>query len=452
MANHWMLEALEAFNDVADALGAPVEKRRDEVVERISDWVGDLVEWIAVDAGEQRTSAEEAASAGGKGAAIEAGVAAIAGALGETGEQLGLAPRAAVLEADARIALQPPAEVTLQRGDNDQYRKWGGTTHLVEGDHVTRLQQRLVELGYWVSGHENGYGMKCDGDYGVSTTGAVATFQLENLAVDGEGNIDESKVTGNCDADTLAAINAADGRPSHIAKSATRAATTSPKVEPSPFVQLPPSEDFLRYSPNYDDGGAIPLLSTKHFRIMSDNWGQPALVEMIQKVAGEWREAGMERLLVGDLSRFSGGKMPSHQSHQFGMGVDIDHNRYCSVNREPFEVENALKLAKLFEKHGATVVYFNCHHVIENCDIAKYAGSHHHHFHVDREFGHHDRTRTTCQHCLKFPGCPRRILKVTKKGTSHSETDYLPETHGVVGRGARVVNNGQWYVSETAGG
>ncbi|MFM8746753.1 MAG: penicillin-insensitive murein endopeptidase [Aestuariivirga sp.] len=54
-------------------------------------------------------------------------------------------------------------------------------------------------------------------------------------------------------------------------------------------------------------------------------WGQPQLVELIEKLALESKQQdGWNGLLVGDISQPRGGPMPSgHASHQVGLDVDI---------------------------------------------------------------------------------------------------------------------------------
>jgi penicillin-insensitive murein endopeptidase len=54
-------------------------------------------------------------------------------------------------------------------------------------------------------------------------------------------------------------------------------------------------------------------------------WGQPQLVELLEKLAVDAREQdGWNGLLVGDMSQPRGGPMPSgHASHQVGLDADI---------------------------------------------------------------------------------------------------------------------------------
>lgn len=351
----------------------------------------------------------------------------------------------------------------LQRGDSDSASRWGGQKREQSAQYVLDLQKKLVALGYWTSALSEEGGMACDGGFGAYTEGAVATFQLEHMAIDAVGNIDETKVTGIVDEATLRLINEGPARPAHTAKSAMRDVDT---VAPAQFLQLPPATHYTRYFTNYDNDTKVEfrILPTKTFRIMADNWGQRGLIETIRNTARDWVETKKhEALLVGDLSLFAGGPMTAHKTHRYGMGADIDDAKYCSVNTDTFEVEASLELANLFAAHGATCIYFNCHHVISNCAVGRYADEHHHHFHVDREFtatkGAGGNSRfTSCANCNKYATCERKILKVAKKTASGTDTApvvYKPNTHKVeselkvyLNRDVAAVD--AWYVAETA--
>ena len=375
------------------------------------------------------------------------------------------APESTSSETSPTVA--PPAGLTipwaLQRGDSDSTSRWGGQKREQSAQYVRDLQKKLVALGYWTSAPSEESGMACDGSFGAYTEGAVATFQLEHMAIDAAGNIDEAKVTGIVDQATLSLINEGPARPTHTAKNAMRNVNTA---APAPFLQLPPAKYIARYSSNYDNDANVQfrILPTKALRIMADNWGQRELIETIRDTAREWVETkGREVLLVGDLSLFAGGPMAPHQTHRYGMGVDIDHANYCSVNTDTFDVEASLELASLFAAHGSSCVYFNCHHVISNCNVGRYSDGHHHHFHVDREFtavkGAAGNSHfTTCANCNKFATCQRKILKVAKKTSAGADTApvvYKPNTHKVQGElkvylTRDVAPVDAWYVAETA--
>ncbi|MGB1108713.1 MAG: penicillin-insensitive murein endopeptidase [Gammaproteobacteria bacterium] len=347
-------------------------------------------------------------------------------------------------------------EVTLQHGDDDADHIWGGQEQPeVQASHVADLQRKLVALGYWISHPDTENGRKVDGNYGVSTQGAVACFQLEFFAMDEDGNVDESKISGNLDASTLAALRAATQRPSHVAKSSVPDCVSSSTAVPTPYKQLPSSPYYSRYLPDFQDSASKPynFLPSKQFRIMSDNWGQTSTIEMIQSVAREWvQNRGKSQFLVGDISAFMGGPMKiggkaQHQTHQAGLGVDIGHGAYCNITQTYFDPEQALELANLFTAHGATIIYFNCHHVINNNSKVTWTNKHHHHFHVDREWT-NSKNKTSCVQCANFSSCSHRIKKVAMKGVSGSQTSYNPSTHGTVATAEQHASTSGWYFLE----
>jgi len=54
------------------------------------------------------------------------------------------------------------------------------------------------------------------------------------------------------------------------------------------------------------------------------NWGHPALIAFIGRLARAAQDAGWKGIYVGDLSQPRGGPMPSgHRSHQIGLDADI---------------------------------------------------------------------------------------------------------------------------------
>jgi hypothetical protein len=339
----------------------------------------------------------------------------------------------------------------LKKGDNDATYTWNGQSYPNEnGTYVKDLQERLLELGYWVSSPSSSNGRLCDGDYGVTTKGTVALFQLEHMALNPDNSIDESKITGVYDTATITAMEAATTtRPSH------KAANLAGDVQ---FVQLPPSTNYTRYSPQYDDGGeaSFTVLSGTNYRFMTDNWARAETVDLIKKVCDEWNNKGKEQLLIGDLSLFHGGDMPSHSTHEEGFSADLDHDKYCSINRAAFDPVEALELVDLFEDEGAEKMYLNCHHVIMENTKTEWMGGHHHHLHIYSSAGNVYRRKTGCGACAKYATCDYKILKVAKKGVANSDETYDPTTtynnegySGLVYRLASSAGNGKYYVAET---
>ncbi len=80
------------------------------------------------------------------------------------------------------------------------------------------------------------------------------------------------------------------------------------------------------------------------------NWGHPALVDLVKKLATEAKEAGdWPGLLVGDLTQPRGGPMTSgHASHQVGLDADIwltpmPDRRFTWTERERVSAVSMLK-------------------------------------------------------------------------------------------------------------
>jgi penicillin-insensitive murein endopeptidase len=68
------------------------------------------------------------------------------------------------------------------------------------------------------------------------------------------------------------------------------------------------------------DGDAWQVMRLSRNR----NWGHPALVKLIEKLASKAPAAGWNGLLVGDMSQPRGGPMlTGHASHQIGLDADI---------------------------------------------------------------------------------------------------------------------------------
>jgi penicillin-insensitive murein DD-endopeptidase len=77
------------------------------------------------------------------------------------------------------------------------------------------------------------------------------------------------------------------------------------------------------------------------------NWGNPKLIEFLERFGGNARKAGWNGLLVGDMSQPRGGPMiTGHASHQVGLDADIwftpmpDH----VLTREERELDGAVNM------------------------------------------------------------------------------------------------------------
>jgi penicillin-insensitive murein endopeptidase len=78
-------------------------------------------------------------------------------------------------------------------------------------------------------------------------------------------------------------------------------------------------------------GGVALPISGPSWQVMrlsrNRNWGNPALVEFLERLGNNARKVGWNGLLVGDMSQPRGGPMISgHASHQVGLDADIWFN------------------------------------------------------------------------------------------------------------------------------
>ena len=262
----------------------------------------------------------------------------------------------------------------LKKGDNDNKKIWGGKKRDKEGEFVEELQEDLVKLGYWVSAADTTNGMKCDGDFGLKTKGAVVTFQKEN-------SIQETGIVNDLTAKKIKEYSDDKKweRPSHQAGSYGN------------FLQLKPSEHYRRYLVNYDNNG-----------VMTDNWGLTATMEMLEKAGKKWKDKGKNIFYVGDISKYNGGNFPPHSSHKDGKGTDVWESSYCDIRNSEFNKEDALELAKVFVASGAARVIFNCKYVTDKNDKAIASSNHHHHFHLDMSASYFTSSALhECKYCKK---------------------------------------------------
>src|SRR6201995_4585896 len=70
-------------------------------------------------------------------------------------------------------------------------------------------------------------------------------------------------------------------------------------------------------------------------------WGQPVMLEYIQKLADTMKAAGQAQLYTGDIGQPRGGPAPTgHASHQIGLDADIWFERQPGPHRPPADREN----------------------------------------------------------------------------------------------------------------
>jgi murein endopeptidase len=92
------------------------------------------------------------------------------------------------------------------------------------------------------------------------------------------------------------------------------------------------------------------------------SWGTQELVDLIEAVAHEMRQAYPDAppLVVGDLSREGGGRLAPHASHQSGRDADVamyaldnrPHRRFVDMTRGELDVPKTWSLIQTFLEKG----------------------------------------------------------------------------------------------------
>jgi penicillin-insensitive murein endopeptidase len=115
---------------------------------------------------------------------------------------------------------------------------------------------------------------------------------------------------------------------------------TNPDLKTTPAKQLfgrktEPLAGAARSIGGYADGclaGAVALpITGPSWQVMrlsrNRNWGNPALIEFLERLGNNARKVGWNGLLIGDMSQPRGGPMiTGHASHQIGLDADIWFN------------------------------------------------------------------------------------------------------------------------------
>jgi penicillin-insensitive murein endopeptidase len=96
--------------------------------------------------------------------------------------------------------------------------------------------------------------------------------------------------------------------------------------KPTPFPGPPRS--IGGYADGCLAGGAVLPVDGPAWQVMrlsrNRNWGNPKLIEFLERFAGNGKKVGWNGLLVGDMSQPRGGPMiTGHSSHQVGLDADI---------------------------------------------------------------------------------------------------------------------------------
>ena len=114
-------------------------------------------------------------------------------------------------------------------------------------------------------------------------------------------------------------------------------------------------------------------------------WGREEMIRHLWLVCKEWRRRYPDRprVRVGDISKPDGSPFPPHNTHMFGLAVDIKTRPMNVVDIGLPNQEQPLELAELFYTFGATSVLYGQPHKFDGLPIVPQAGGHENHFHVN---------------------------------------------------------------------
>ncbi|WP_375456315.1 penicillin-insensitive murein endopeptidase [uncultured Methylobacterium sp.] len=118
-----------------------------------------------------------------------------------------------------------------------------------------------------------------------------------------------------------------------------------------------PAHAYGSYAKGCFSGGEALPVDGATWQVMrlsrNRNWGTPALVDFLERLAAQAPRAGWPGLLVGDMSQPRGGPMlTGHASHQLGLDADIwltpmpDH-RMSRVEREETSATDMVRADRL---------------------------------------------------------------------------------------------------------
>ena len=120
----------------------------------------------------------------------------------------------------------------------------------------------------------------------------------------------------------------------------------------------------------YNNGcirGSVPLKDGKNYQVQKwgpdRNFGHPELIDYIHKLVAAAKKAGLDDLLIGDLSlRYGGpfGPKSSHGSHNTGLDVDISFD-FASPRKNQHELSHP-KDVYIVDKRNQPTVNFTGQH------------------------------------------------------------------------------------------
>ena len=177
------------------------------------------------------------------------------------------------------------------------------------GNEAVRLQQRLIELGFWVNG--------ADGDYGVTTKQAVMAFE-KYMGFEADGKLDER---------TAAAVSSMDLRPVARANSGTLVEVDKGK-QLLFFVIDGKTEYILNVSTGNGEPYEEPDQNTPGETVKGVSLTPSGLHEVDRERAEGWWEGDLGRIyrpkyFVGGVAVHGSGNIPNYPASHGCVRVSV---------------------------------------------------------------------------------------------------------------------------------
>jgi len=314
---------------------------------------------------------------------------------------------------ELRVQYRPFYEIS--RYQDKDFKSTGNWTDLQQkskGQHVLNLQNDLFALGYWVtSGKEKptvNQPATFNSSFDAYLYSAVKTFQFEHK---NEGKLSATGTLDKKTADFIVNI-LSDGknwkngeidycRPgipvnlTSLTKDHFCKYAISKPTRPTRFYQLPPSKNgyWYRYGDVIYTRSSGDLEDCYHNEI----WGAKETIDALINLCTQWTSKHPDDPVeIGDISKWTGGKLSPHGTHQDGYGIDLRTNKTGKMDSTSYKFDKDLsvKFAKIARKYKFGRIITKCPHVAIMCNDDKLSNftpesyvtlieSHQHHWHID---------------------------------------------------------------------
>lgn len=291
------------------------------------------------------------------------------------------APQTAALEADApkidgfyhiETWKDNPGAVLQEKQDLKQRDK-----------SVGEIQAQLKELGYNLGPFKdkNGNRTGIDGRFGKKTRAAVEAFQREWNAAHPDQTI---AVSGKLDAQTRIALNLAQKEKEEGKWKQAAVSMDAHDHDRDHSVVLSTGNGSFEgpVTAQIKESDGLKLYSDKDL-----HFATPGTAEALEEIAKEFKRVTGKDIMVGDVSKYGGGDITGHKTHENGCNVDIrpeaiDGNGPTRVGAENYDAAMTRQLVAIIkEKYPAAKILFNDGDLVRDRLTTPCAG-HDNHLHV----------------------------------------------------------------------